>query len=587
MNTHNHHHKLPMAALCMGLPLLGCGTTVIELDVSETEGSDGGTTDGSDEGDATAGDDGSGEGGPAAADCEALEVAATALLENNCGGCHSGEGAKAGFDYVADLGRLAGTGKLVPGDAAGSPLWQRIDSGQMPPPDAAARPSAAQIEDFATWIDSCASAGACTHDDHISLEQMLDYMRTDIGDTSIIASDERQFYRYLTLTHLYNAGSCSEDFDGHRWALTKAINSLSLETKIVPPVAIDPEKTIYRIDLRDYGWDAALWDSIVAQNPYAVEYLRDEATDLKAFTQAAVPFQGADWFVSTASRPPLYHEILAIPATRGELEQQLGIQVQTNIDEDEVERSGFLDSGVSVNNRMIERHEFADASNRTYWLSYDFASNGGTGNIFAFPLDFEEAGNEVIFSLPNGLHAYMITDALGNRIDEAPDDIVTDPAQPNQNVVNGLSCMGCHTAGIIARADELREHVTSSFEFDDITKEKVSKLHPDADTFDGLQALDADRYLDSVEQTGSPTNLEWEPINMVFQEFDSDVDLRRVAAELGITVEELSNQIGGLGPDLQTLLSSTVKREVFTINFAQSICDLKIGRTAACPEVAP
>jgi hypothetical protein len=591
MNRHNHHDrsrgtpttcKLSMAALCMGLPLIGCGTTVIELELPDEQDDGGDSTAGDDEGDSTAGDGGSGEDGPAAADCEALEVAASALLENNCTGCHSGEDAKAGFDYVADLGRLVGTGKIVPGDAAGSPLWQRIDGGQMPPPAAASRPSAAQIDDFAAWIDSCAPEGACAHDDHISLEQMLDYMRTDIGDTSVIASDERQFYRYFTLTHLYNAGSCSEDLAGHRWALTKAINSLSLETKIVAPVAIDPEKTIYRIDLRDYGWDAALWDSMVLQNPYAVEYLRDEATDLKGFTQTAVPFQGGDWFVSTASRPPLYHEILRIPGNRAELEAQLGIQVQTNIDLEEVERSGFLDSGVSVNNRLIERHEFADASNRTYWLSYDFASNGGTGNIFAFPLDFQEAGNEIIFSLPNGLHAYMITDAFGNRLDEAPDDIVTDPAQPDQNVTNGLSCMGCHTAGIIARADELRDHVINSFEFDDFTKEKVNKLHPAGDAFEGLQTLDSDRYLDAVAQTGSPTDLEWEPINMVFQEFDGDVDLHRVAAELGITVEELSNQIGGLGPDLQTLLTSTVKREVFTINFAQSICDLNIGRTAAC-----
>ena len=571
-------------AMGMGILTLGCGTTVIELapvDDDEMLG-DGSTGGGDDDGASEDGDDGDDGDGPAAASCETLDAAAEALLAGTCAGCHAGAAAPGGFDYITDVARLVTTGRIVPGDAANSPLWQRIDGGQMPPPGIEARPSADEIEDLAVWIDECVPAPACTHDDFIDTAQMLDVMRNDISDTSVIASDERHFYRYFTLTHLYNTGACDEDLDRFRWALSKAVNSLSRGTQIVAPVAVDPEQTIYRIDLRDYGWDAALWDSIVSQNPFAVEYVRDEATDLKNFTQTAVPFQTGDWFVSMASQPPLYHEILQIPGNRAQLEQGFGIDVQANIDDNEVERSGFLDSGVSVNNRMIERHEFPDASNRTYWLSYDFASNGGTSNIFAFPLDFEEAGNEIIFSLPNGLYGYMITDALGNRIDEAPDDIVTDPAQPNQNVVNGLSCMGCHARGIIPREDELRDHVVGSFDFDDATKEKVAKLHPLADAFESLQMLDSERYLDAVAQTGSPTDLEWEPVNAVFQDFDGDVDLRRAAAELGITVEALGNQIGGLGPDLKTLLTSSIKREVFTLNFAQSICDLNIGLTAAC-----
>lgn len=452
----------------------------------------------------------------------------------------------------------------------------------MPPPEIDVRPSDAEIENLGRWISECVAEDFCEHEAFISLGEMLETMRADISNTAEIASSERRFYRYFTLTHIYNTGVCSQDLDRYRWALSKTLNSLSTQTKVVPPTPIDEAETIYRIDLRDYGWDAPLWESIVSQNPFAVEFVRDEATDLKAFTETAVPFMMADWLVADATRPPLYHEILGIPANRAQLEQEFGIDILADIDEDEVERSGFLDSGVSVNNRLIERHEFPGASNRTYWLSYDFASNGGTGNLFAFPLEFQAAGNEVIFSLPNGLHAYMITDALGNRIDEAPDDIVTDPAQPDRNVVNGLSCMGCHAHGIIPREDELRDHVAESFGFDDAIKEKVANLHPTAEDFAASQVLDSDRFLDAVAETGSPTDLEWEPVNTVFTEFDGEIDLRRAAAELGITQSELTSQLGGLGADLQSLLGGSVKREVFTLNFAQSICALNIGKTAAC-----
>ncbi len=586
---------LLLALVSVGFSGPGCGTTVIQRDVPEEDGewpeddesgvSSAGADDeqdGETDDEPEPGGDTGNEDEPIPEGCEELDAAVQNLLEDTCSGCHTGEGASAQFDYVTDVEQLVQTGRIVPGDPDASPLMARVAGGQMPPAGVEPRPTEVEIDALEQWIGECVPDPLCEHEQFVPIGEMLETMRADISDTTEIASDERRFHRYFTLTHIYNAGVCSQDLDGQRWALSKAINSLSTETKIVAPVPIDDAQTIYRIDLRDYGWDAALWDSVVSQNPFAVEYVRDEATDLKTFTETNVPFMTGDWFVANASRPPLYHEILQIPANRSQLEQQFGIDVLADIDAEEVERSGFLDSGVSVNNRLIERHEFPGASNRTYWLSYDFASNGGTSNLFAFPLEFVPAGNEVIFSLPNGLHAYMITDGLGNRIDEAPDDIVTDPAQPDQNVVNGLSCMGCHAHGIIPREDELRDHVLDSFEFEDVIKERVNKLHPSADDFEASQALDSDRFLDAVEQTGSPTNLEWEPINTVFTEFDGEVDLRRAAAELGITEVELTSQLGGLGPDLQTLLSGSVKREVFTLNFSESICTLNLGITAAC-----
>ena len=92
---------------------------------------------------------------------------------------------------------------------------------------------------------------------------------------------------------------------------------------------------------------------------------------------------------------------------------------------------------------------------RCVWRSYDFNSSNGQSNIEEYPQLFQHAGGEMIFTLPNGLHAYFITDNNGNgeRLNEAPIDIVLD-ARKNQ-IINGASCMGCHSGGIIKFKNEL------------------------------------------------------------------------------------------------------------------------------------
>src|SRR5262249_28627978 len=170
----------------------------------------------------------------------------------------------------------------------------------------------------------------------------------------------------------------------------------------------------------------------------------------------------ADWFMATAARPPLYHDVLQLPSTENELQQQLHIDVQENIRQERVVRSGFNGSGVARNNRVIERHE---SPYRAYWGSYDFADNAGPHTLFAHPLgpgvdsgSFRHDGGEIIFDLPNGLHAFMLVDARGRRLDKAPLAIVSDPRRPDRAVENGVSCMTCHARGFIPKSDQVRTH---------------------------------------------------------------------------------------------------------------------------------
>ncbi|MBC8073269.1 MAG: hypothetical protein IAG13_33410, partial [Deltaproteobacteria bacterium] len=435
--------------------------------------------------------DGGDEGAPQ--DCEATQLDALQVLQDHCVACHVPEAGNA-FDYLTDLERLVAEGMLVPGDAAGSPLLVAATDQHAPSPDVD------ELAAVAAWIDGCLQTAPCVTDHVIGVDGMLELMRADLQ--AGVSSSARQFTRYFTLTHLYDAGLCGDALDAEREGLAKVLNSLSWSPQLVVPEPIDPDGTIFRVDLRDYDWEDGVWARLVAADPYAIAYTREEATDVVAFTGTPVPSMRADWFVAAATAPPLYYDLLGLPATRAGLEAELGVDIDADVAADEVERAGFLESEVSQHNRVIERHELPGGPGRSLWTSYEFDADAAASDVFAHPLDFVSAAQMHMFTLPNGLHGYMLTDASGQRIDALSDEIAIDLAEPDHDLVVGRSCMRCHGGGVIPRADELLEHVGGSLEFDDATRERIERLHPLAEDFRATQQLDADRYAAALAQLG-------------------------------------------------------------------------------------
>ena len=118
-----------------------------------------------------------------------------------------------------------------------------------------------------------------------------------------------------------------------------------------------------------------------------------------------------------------------------------------------VVRAGFTESGVSNSNRVVERHRSPYGA---YWKSHDFPDNVGEHNIFQHPLDFQRAGGEIIFNLPNGLQAYLLVNERGERINQAPTNIVFNKGGSRAEIRNGLSCMSCHANGMRSLTDDVR-----------------------------------------------------------------------------------------------------------------------------------
>ena len=529
---------------------------------------------------------------------ENLAQEAYAIFQQSCLGCHGEHGAFT-EDLIIDRAALIAGGTIIPRNPNASEFYKRLieDTPEKPRmPWGAPALSGGALEAIRQWIAVGAPDWEVQYDvNFITTDAMLDTIQEHLETLSAF---DRLSARYFTLTHLYNAGESPEALNAYKIALSKLVNSLSWGFEVINPEPIDLQETIFYIDLRHYEWDVRneAWTQIEREYPYRIEFdpetqagLHEKLTNLRAEMDCEVPFVHVDWFLATASLPPLYHDILDLPETDRELEQQLEINVARNIDSApgvRVWRAGFNDSGVSNNNRVVERHTSRYGA---YWKSYDFAGSVGSQHIFTHPLTFRHDGGEVVFNLPNGLQGYYISDASGNRIDEAPTNIVSNPAASNPAVRNGLSCIGCHTEGMKTFEDEVRA-VILKFP-DGPVKDQGLRLYVEQSVMNDLVAEDTERYRVALEKTGGIFG-GIEPVHRFHEEFHHPVDAAHAAAAVGLETEAFLQEVEDK-PSLQRLglagllEGGDVSRDAWTSNFAQMISALNSTDDTVTPPVDP
>ena len=416
-------------------------------------------------------------------------------------------------------------------------------------------------------------------------------------DLQSLSQRDRLFVRYLTLSHLYNLGVPDDELEASRVGAGKAINSLSTARAIAIPKPIDSERTIFRIDLREYRWSRQTWDVVARQSEFDIIGTDNDARQLQNATGTRHPTMRVDTFTASAFEPDVYHFILDIPRNIRTLESRLGINRFRNLLSKRAFRVGFTGSGVSQANRILERHETQFGY---YWRSIDFAPGDGRRdrNIFAFPLDnglrgqpgFREAGGEIIFSLPNGLQAYVLIDANGQRINEPPTNVVGDPARPDMAVQNGVSCHRCHNGGMIGTGtikDEVVPHVDANpIGFRTGERDLIKAIYTDETTLRDAYTRDAQRFKEAISPLGlSPDTPD--PIAVLVQRFEAQhvgIDLDTVAAELGISPDTLKQGISRsprLARDLGTIASGgRIQREVLRDIFPVAVRILGLGFTS-------
>ncbi len=525
-----------------------------------------------------------------------LPQKAEAILKANCHRCHGQEGAvEGGLNYILDRDKLVSRKKVLPGHAEQSPLFKRIAAGKMPPPGEHPRPSAADVLVLKQWID--AGAASTRPASKRPLVTEADVQELILADLDRRDRRARRFTRYFSLAPLANAGAGDDELATYRRALGKLLNGLSWHPRITLPTALDASGLLLRIDLRDYQWDANLWNRLLADYPYGVVLDSAAARAVLVSTATRMPCVRADWFVANASRAPLYYDLLQLPTNAAELERQLRVDVAQDVLQERTARAGFNGSGISKNNRILERH---DAQTGVYWRTYDFDAVPQNllerdtllpdrRNIFAYPLGpgfgdagFQHAAGEIIFSLPNGLHGYMLVNANNVRQEKGPTTIVSDPKRPDRAVEAGISCMACHARGINFKDDQIRAHAAKNRKaFSRRDADAIRALYIPVEKMRSLMEEDAERFRKAVEKTGNRVEGAEVVMSMTLR-YEADVDLPSLAAELGLKPESLAERAAAsenLARNLGALkvAGGTVARQVIVQAFADLLRELRLG----------
>ncbi|MCA9049452.1 MAG: hypothetical protein KDA89_12035 [Planctomycetaceae bacterium] len=492
------------------------------------------------------------------------------IFRTRCFECHGDTRREADIHILERESYVGPDAAVVPGSVDGSVLYDFVASDdedyRMPE---APRPalSKGEIETVRSWIEAGApefprdvadpNSTSGTDSPATAAQTGLDYvLKRILQHVDSQPREDRRFLRYFSSNHLLSSGVTAEELKENEQALAKAVNHLSWQPEIVRPEVVDEGiRTIFVIDIRRLGWHESvfsgtddesgrtasatdLFDLILLEYPYGlVPEHSDTFVQLhERYIEPAglirpVPYVRIDWLISVATQSPLYEDILQLPHDLADLETTIGVNSERNLQSFIARRAGMTLSGVSRNNRVVERHP---ARYGAYWKSFDFQTSKGLQNMFADPIDFHFAGGEMIWNLPNGLQAYLVTDNAGRRILEAPTAIVTDKFAEDRIVRNGMACMRCHERGMKRFADNVRpafESVSGSAGLDQLA---ILRLYAPRDEMNELLDKDEERFLKAMEQAlGEPQR--GEPLVPTSRKFlDAPLTMTQAAAELGL-----------------------------------------------------
>ena len=179
------------------------------------------------------------------------------LSGERCLICHGPDGAFR-ETLLMEHTALINEGSVIPGNPDTSELYKRLlgpteNGARMPLGQEPLPPQS--IEAIRNWILAGAPDWTAINTPERRFIPPSEVLASIEEHVNTLSSFERPFARYFTMTHLYNAGVTTDILREYRKALAKLVNSLSWGLDIVNPHPIDPQETIFYIDLRHYDWD--------------------------------------------------------------------------------------------------------------------------------------------------------------------------------------------------------------------------------------------------------------------------------------------------------------------------------------------
>jgi hypothetical protein len=307
-----------------------------------------------------------------------------------------------------------------------------------------------------------------------------------------------------------------------------------------------------------------------------VEFVGDDADDAKEDTQTAFPIQFADQMMDVAIIGNLYYAIIDVDVAQplaNFIAVDLGIDVDQNTLDEEQIRAGTTKSRISRQDRLVQRDDI-EVRAGALWQSFDFEDDANE-SIFEDPFDFTPGGTEAIFTLPNGMLGFIIADANDVIVEDS--DILLDTNQNNFRAITSVSCSNCHATGFIPVVDEVRDIATANARTIGLDRDEIEQLegiYVSPQEFSRQVTEDSQSFYQSALQRADLPVQGGDPVSSVFLRFDQDMRVEDAAGDLGLTPDELSDNLDLLDPVLSTLDRGSIDRDDFTAVFVDSLCIL-------------
>jgi hypothetical protein len=425
--------------------------------------------------------------------------------------------------------------------------------------------------------------------------------RTIFNDlqTNIDAGD-RKFMRYLVGVHL--AHESNELLTRGKQSSDKTLNSIVEKKRDITLASfVDEAETIFRVDIRSFELSPNDWKVIEKFDKLRFISNTKIGVIIRFLTETDLPWFHADNFSDIIlANANLYHFLNNTNLSFFDLIRKLGVTYTADFQNFEATLLGFNGSSISrQKNRLLSRHEIRNTSG-AMWVSYDIKpiADIKQRNLFNFPLPPTILGNrvfntdrayfhdasEVIYHLENGLLGFQLYNNKGQLQSAAPIDVVVDgisPVFPAPEIRNAISCMRCHSNGIIPATDQVRNKVFSNptgFNGDD--QERIRNLYKRQTSLNALFKVDNNIYTEALKKLGLKPG-EPDPISIARDHFLTDYDSKKAAAFLFMTEEKFLEQLslsGSVQNDIGQLSSEggTVTADQFQKTLPKIFRDFRI-----------
>lgn len=300
-------------------------------------------------------------------------------------------------------------------------------------------------------------------------------VRTALADCRRLDPVTALSVRYFSAGHLPAA-----EWPAVYAVLSYHVNGLSREGTVARPRRVNG--WLWAVDLRDYKWDRLRYGKLVfgkgAVEPYFHVRLEGvekggkvpahapwlpaaEVAELARLTDSSVPLVRADWFLHRTAiqegRDDFgYLDFLEL-RSRADAEKLAGLDRAKATELFREQAAVIADSGVALQSRQLFRYATISGA---WWESRDTKNEeNGAAERNAVRLlleDYRHDAEEIVFTLPNGLPGYYLSDAKGVGVKSAPPDIASDAlsGSNDRRVHVGLSCVRCHQAGGLKPFDD-------------------------------------------------------------------------------------------------------------------------------------